>query len=158
MSKMSETNTAPDMRLPGDASDRKRIPLWSGLFQYFPDALIAVAELSFIGNEQHNPGQPLHWAREKSTDHADCLLRHQMEVGTIDKDGVRHAAKVAWRSLAQLQLEIERSKPKQILVKPPLPALIPMQAMTEPAEPRCGCVHCVNNRFSGAGVQGYTGD
>ena len=93
--------------LPTDPKERKKIPLWSGLFQYFPDALIAVANLSYVGNEQHNSGQPLHWARGKSADQEDTLLRHLLEKGTIDSDGVRHSAKVAWRALAMLQLEIE---------------------------------------------------
>lgn len=96
--------------LPTEATARKAIPLDRGLFKYFPDALCAVADLSRIGNEQHNPGQPLHWAKEKSTDHGDCLLRHQMEVGTFDTDKVRHATKVAWRALAQLQIELDASK------------------------------------------------
>jgi hypothetical protein len=90
--------------------ERKQIPLYSGLFRYFPDALQAVAHCSWVGNEQHNPGEPLHWAREKSTDQEDCLLRHLMDAGTIDADGIRHSTKVAWRALAALQLEIERAK------------------------------------------------
>jgi hypothetical protein len=94
--------------LPTDPVERKKIPLWSGLFQYFPDALADVAHLSYIGNEQHNSGEPLHWAREKSGDQEDTLLRHLMEKGTVDTDGVRHSAKVAWRALAMLQLEIEK--------------------------------------------------
>lgn len=93
--------------LPADARARKNVPLYRGLLLYFPDACAAVAELSRIGNEQHNPGQPMHWAREKSTDHGDCIVRHQCEIGTVDTDGVRHATKVAWRALAQLQLELE---------------------------------------------------
>ena len=97
-------------RLPTDAKERKKIPLWSGLMQYFPDALSAVANLSYVGNEQHNPGQPLHWAREKSADQEDTMLRHLTEKGTIDTDGIRHSTKVAWRALAMLQLEIENSK------------------------------------------------
>jgi Domain of unknown function (DUF5664) len=100
-------------RLPTEAKERKRIPLWSGLMQYFPDALIAVAKLSYVGNEQHNSGQPLHWAREKSADQEDTLMRHLMERGTIDTDGMPHSAKVAWRALAMLQLELEKdSKPQ----------------------------------------------
>lgn len=97
-------------RLPEDAQERKGIPLWSGLVQYFPDALVAVARLSNIGNDQHNFGQPLHWAREKSSDHHDTLMRHLFDSGTIDKDGVRHSTKVVWRSLAILQLEIEKAR------------------------------------------------
>jgi len=33
-----------------------------------------------------------------------------MEAGTIDTDGVRHSAKVAWRALANLQKEIEKER------------------------------------------------
>lgn len=95
------------MSLPKDAKERKHVPLYSGLMKYFPDALAEVAHVSFIGNEQHNPGQPLHWAKEKSKDHEDALMRHLMESGEVDSDGVRHSAKVAWRALAMLQTEIE---------------------------------------------------
>ena len=94
--------------LPSDAKERKQVPLWSGLVQYFPDALAAVAHLSYVGNEQHNPGQPLHWAREKSADQEDTLLRHLWDKGTVDTDGVRHSTKLAWRALAILQLELEQ--------------------------------------------------
>lgn len=95
------------MALPTDAKARKDVPLARGLLDYFPDALAAVAEVSRIGNEQHNPGEPLHWAKEKSTDEADALLRHLIDRGSIDTDGVRHSAKVAWRALALLQRELD---------------------------------------------------
>lgn len=97
------------MALPTDAQERKNAPIYSGVLKYFPDAIAAVAQLSKIGNDQHNPGQPLHWAREKSADHHDCLIRHAMEAGTIDTDGVRHSAKAAWRAMAALQLELEEA-------------------------------------------------
>jgi hypothetical protein len=98
------------MSLPQDAKKRKQIPITTGVLDYFPDALAAVAEVSQIGNEQHNPGEPLHWAREKSTDQADCIARHLIERGSIDVDGMRHSAKLAWRALALLQIEIEEEK------------------------------------------------
>ena len=99
------TNSAT---LPTEASERKAIPLARGLFDYFPAALAAVAMVSKAGNDQHNPGQPMHHARGKSTDHADCILRHLMDRGEIDPcDGQRHTAKVAWRALALLQEELE---------------------------------------------------
>ena len=94
-------------RLTTDSDKRKEVPLATGCFDYFPDALAAVAGLSYGGNSKHNPGQPLHWARSKSTDEADCLLRHFMERGTVDTDGIRHSVKVAWRALALLQKELE---------------------------------------------------
>lgn len=95
------------MALPDDAAARKTIPLASGVLDYFPSALVAVAALSAKGNEQHNPGTELHWDRAKSGDEADALVRHLMQRGTIDTDGVRHSAKVAWRALAMLQKELE---------------------------------------------------
>ena len=93
--------------LPTDARARKEIPLVRGLLDYFPAALAAVAEVSRIGNEQHNPGQEIHWARGKSSDHADCIVRHLVDRGTLDSDGTGHTAKVAWRALALLQEELE---------------------------------------------------
>lgn len=95
-----------------NAKERKGAPITTGVIDYFPLALIEVAKCSKAGNDQHNPGQPLHWAKEKSTDHADCLVRHLVDRGTIDTDGIRHSAKVAWRALALLQTEIENEKTK----------------------------------------------
>ncbi len=96
--------------LPTNSGARKAVPLQTGLFDYFPDALCAVAVLSRVGNDQHSPGESLHWARGKSMDQGDTLLRHQMQHGFIDNDKVRHSTKVAWRALAQLQLELEAAR------------------------------------------------
>lgn len=93
--------------LPSNAKARKAVPLFSGCLAYFPDALCAVAELSRIGNDQHNPGQPLHWDRTKSTDELDALARHLLDVGEEDTDSVLHDTKVAWRALANLQKRLE---------------------------------------------------
>jgi hypothetical protein len=92
-----------------EAQARKETPVYSGVLMYFPDAIREIARCSFAGNEQHNPGKPLHWDRAKSGDELDALTRHLMEAGTIDKDGVRHSTKVAWRALANLQKEIENA-------------------------------------------------
>jgi hypothetical protein len=93
--------------LPTGSKERKKIPLASGVLDYFPAALIAVAQVSQAGNDQHNPGEPLHWSRGKSNDHADTMQRHFVERGTLDVDGQRHSAKMAWRALAILQMELE---------------------------------------------------
>jgi hypothetical protein len=92
-----------------DSEERKNAPVYSGVMAYFPLAMIEVARLSKIGNDKHNPGEPLHWARGKSTDHADCIARHLLEHGKLDSDGITHTAKVAWRALALLQEEMEKS-------------------------------------------------
>lgn len=97
-------------RLPTDAAQRKAVPIATGVLDYFPDALAAIAECSKRGNDQHNPGKPLHWDRSKSTDESDALIRHFLERGTVDTDGIRHSAKVAWRALALLQKEIEAER------------------------------------------------
>jgi hypothetical protein len=101
-------------KLPTDAQARKAIPIATGFVDYFPDAMAAVAELSRIGNDQHNPGKPLHWDRSKSGDESDALMRHFVQRGTLDTDGVRHSAKVAWRAMAMLKKEIEQSPREEI--------------------------------------------
>ena len=69
-----------------DSQERKDTPVFSGFMAYFPLAMAEVARLSKEGNDKHNPGEPLHWARGKSEDHADCIVRHQLEVGVVDTD------------------------------------------------------------------------
>jgi hypothetical protein len=98
---------ADGMLLPTDPGVRKRIPIGSGLLDYFPLAAAYVALVSWTGNNQHNPGQSLHWARGKSADHGDCIPRHYIDRGTLDTDGMRHTGKLAWRALALLQEELE---------------------------------------------------
>jgi len=87
--------------------ERKATPIYNGVLMYFPDAIRAVAQCSLIANEQHNPGTKMHWDRSKSGDELDALVRHLMDAGTIDTDGIRHSTKVAWRALANLQKELE---------------------------------------------------
>jgi hypothetical protein len=98
----------PPAALTTNALARKNTPVFSGCLRYFPRALAAVAALSQIGNEQHNPGTPLHWDRSKSGDELDALTRHLFEVGSRDRDGVLHDTKVAWRALANLEKVLEK--------------------------------------------------
>ena len=108
------------MTLPTDGAARKHYPLATGLLDYFPAALAEVARLSWVGNAKHNPGEPLHHARGKSMDHADCILRHLTQRGEFDdvecvdpETGaktvyqVRHSVCLAWRALALVQEELE---------------------------------------------------
>lgn len=99
-----ETPAVPGFKVP--LKDRKKVPLATGLLDYFPDALAEVAHCSYVASQQHNH-EVMYWERGKSNDHADCLMRHFADRGKRDTDGVRHRAKVAWRALADLQLEIE---------------------------------------------------
>lgn len=99
------------MALPKDGAARKRIPIFSGLMRYFPNAVAAVAQCSYIGNEQHTPGGKLKWSQHLSQDETDARQRHILdeamaengEIPWHDTDGVNHAVKTAWRSLARLE-------------------------------------------------------
>lgn len=105
------------LTLPTDSAERKKYPLLRGLLNYFPAALARVSRISYEGNEKHNPGQPLHHARPKSTDHGDCILRHTVDLeelkarvdsgwgdNAVTREAMlNEAACRAWRALAELQ-------------------------------------------------------
>jgi hypothetical protein len=97
------------------STNRKQKPVFTGVLKYFPDAIMEVARCSWAGNQQHHADKPLHWDREKSNDHLDALARHLIQAGQMDDDNIRHSAKVAWRALANLQLEIEKSEQERII-------------------------------------------
>lgn len=101
----------PTPILPVESAARKEIPIAEGVLDYFPAAIAYVARISKVGNDKHNPGQPMHHARSKSGDHANCIGRHLIERGTFDlEDNLRHSGKLAWRALALLQEELEREE------------------------------------------------
>ena len=93
--------------LPTDSAERKGVPLHAGVMRYFPAALAAVARVSKAGNDKHNgKGSPLQHTRGLSMDHADCILRHlmDMEEQPIDPiSGLPEVFNVAWRALALCQ-------------------------------------------------------
>lgn len=96
------------MLLPTDSTERKGIPITTGVLDYFPLAIAEVAKASYAGNKQHHPDSPLFWDKTKSTDHADCIARHLIDRGKVDSDGIKHSAKLAWRALALLEIELEQ--------------------------------------------------
>ena len=108
---MSDLNyaTTGDALRERNSAERKAEPLHAGVLLYFPDALAAVARVSKAGNDKHNPGEPLHWSRGKSNDHANCCARHSLTLEALDAEsGEQEAAHMAWRALAQLQLLEEK--------------------------------------------------
>jgi hypothetical protein len=105
------------MGMSNDSQKRKGQPLFTGVLMYFPDALLAVSEHSRRGGEKHTPGQPLHWDKSKSSDHADCVSRHLLDIGPnwdgVDEEtGSFHAVALCWRSLALLQTLLDKKKAK----------------------------------------------
>ena len=112
------------MTLPTDYNARKALPLYDFLTGYFPDAIVELVKVSVAGNAQHNPGEPLHWARGKSMDQLNTAMRHMFDhgAGHVYDDGTplppevlaaiggehpMHLAKAAWRLLAEIQLICE---------------------------------------------------
>jgi hypothetical protein len=95
---------------PSADADRKAIPVWTGCVRYFPSALLEVAKVSKAGNDQHNPGQPLHWAQGKSMNQQDTAMRHLLDADAVEgtPDELSHLAQAAWRVLARLQLACQR--------------------------------------------------
>lgn len=105
--------------IPSDRATRKATPMYGGFVAYFPDAMAAVSQLSFSANEVHNPGEPLHWSKEKSSDHKDCCVRHLAESGTYDREPDNdyhylHDVKLAWRAMANLQMVLESGKAPRV--------------------------------------------
>lgn len=88
-----------------EAQQRKDIPVFSGVLKYFPNAIKEVSKCSKAGNDQHHPDKPLHWDMSKSKDEYDALARHLIDhtIEPVDKDGILHLTKVAWRALAGLE-------------------------------------------------------
>ena len=104
------------MTLPTDSQARKEYPLFRGCLRYFPAALAGVAITSKLGNDKHNPGQPMFHSRSKSHDHGDCIIRHLIDVedllasfkrGDLEvtvEQILNEANQMAWRALAYSQL------------------------------------------------------
>lgn len=113
--------------IPQGDQERKDAPMFRGLLGYFPAALFEVAAHSLDSDRKHNPGAadgPT-WARGKSADHEDTIIRHLIDagkrrlgfIGTLigvapkgssAKDARRyHLRCIAWRALALLQEDCE---------------------------------------------------
>ena len=107
------------MTLPAESELRKKIPIMTGFIDYFPLAIAYGAMISYLGNQKHNPGEPLHWSREKSADHVDCIGRHLIDRKQED-GGVLEAGQVFWRAGAQLQLLLEHLQAKGVDIWAPI--------------------------------------
>lgn len=94
--------------LPTNSAARKRFPLARGPLAYAPAAFAGMARICINGNDKHNPGQELHHARGKSSDHPDCIIRHLMDVQDIIAAFSRRAETPSPAELDQLREEIDQ--------------------------------------------------
>lgn len=91
---------------PGAKLDAGKPPVLRGVVQYFPHALMAVAEVSAHGASKYT------WKGWESVPdgvdrYGDALVRHLVKESYEDLDpdsGLLHAAQVAWNALARLEL------------------------------------------------------
>lgn len=99
--------------LPTDAKERKALPLWTFLMEYFPLTFVELVRIAVAGDKQHlnNDGSgKIRWAREKSTDQLNTAMRHQFDYGCgvkRDTDGRSHLGKAIWRLCAQSEIDLE---------------------------------------------------
>lgn len=115
MRRHREPDNETVMMLPSGSAERKAAPIMTGVLDYFPLALAGIARISKKGNDKHNPGQPLNWARGKSQDHADCAVRHMVDRDALDPDTQEpHYLGAGWRILAYAQLAEEKRLGKPI--------------------------------------------
>jgi hypothetical protein len=106
-----------------DSAARKAQPIATGVLAYFPRALALVSEISRRGNDKHNPGEPLHWAREKSTDEADSCVRHVVDALAegplaVDAEGAPHIGSALWRLLAWTERVLDGDERWRTVAKP----------------------------------------
>lgn len=130
--------------------------MFRGLMGYFPAALFEVAAHSLDSDRKHNPGSTTgpNWARGKSSDHEDCIMRHLIDAGprrsllsklplwllekipgSSARDAKRyHLRCLAWRALALLQEDCEACGAADgvscVRPEPPAPALTEHPAKT----------------------------
>ena len=142
--------------IPQGDQERKDAPMFRGLMGYFPAALFEVAAHSLDSDRKHNPGSTTgpNWARGKSADHEDCIMRHLIDAGprrsllsmlpawllakrpgSSARDAKRyHLRCLAWRALALLQEDCEAtgSMPgtSSRFPEPPAPAVTKHPAKT----------------------------
>jgi len=92
--------------LPTDATERKNTPVYTGFMCFFPLGIAEVAKHSHDSTQQHHPGEPCHWDKNKSTDEKDSQARHLLDQTFPDQtldELILHARAGAWRAMANLE-------------------------------------------------------
>src|SRR6266853_2098423 len=89
-----------------------KIPVWQGVLQYFPKALIAIGDVSRFGARKHNGGiMPTEWRRFPASVYSDALIRHLLAESQGEmkdpESGLLHAAHAALNALARLEKALE---------------------------------------------------
>jgi hypothetical protein len=94
-----------------DCRDRREPPAEGepSPWDLFPNALRAIVAHSVYGSKKHNPGEPVHWAFQKSTGHVEKAIGHLQRAGQIDPEtDTLHEVNGAWRAVAALETALIR--------------------------------------------------
>lgn len=90
--------------------DTGKTPINRGLFQYFPRALRAVADISLYGFEKYKEWGGWKKLYDAPNRYEDALARHQLDMAKGEKfdpeSGKWHIAHRAWNALATLELAL----------------------------------------------------
>jgi hypothetical protein len=101
-----------DAKTPGAKLDAGKCPVWQGLFDYFPMACQAVADVSAAGARKYAwkgwESVPDGVSRYRNAQGRHIL--HESIDGPFDPDGFRHLAQNAWNALAALELTLREEK------------------------------------------------
>lgn len=96
----------------GAKMDAGKVPIFQGLLDYFPRALLAVAEVSAAGAKKYA------WKGWESVPdgvnrYENAMGRHIVNEsiqGKFDPEGFRHKAQRAWNDLAALELTLKEEE------------------------------------------------
>ena len=99
---------------PGKKFDAGKAPVSQGLFDYFPRALLAVAEISQFGFEKYKTWGGWRSVPDGENRYENACGRHTLWrriEGIFDRESrLRHRAHRAWNALATLELELEAAE------------------------------------------------
>lgn len=112
----SEETIMETTLIPEDDAERACYPIGTYLTEYCPNALLALSKHSYEANEKHNPGEEIHWARDKSIGSINRIFRHLFEFawhyGRGEKDKSRyHLTAAAWRTNELLERYLTKMEP-----------------------------------------------
>lgn len=101
----------------GKKYDEGKSPIQQGLFQYFPRALKAVADVSNYGYKKYKSWGGWVSVPDGMSRYSNALARHVLDEpvqGKLDPEsGLRHKAHAAWNALATLELAIQEDEKAQ---------------------------------------------
>jgi hypothetical protein len=99
----------------GKKDDKNKPPVFEGVLEYFPLAILEIAKVSAMGAQKYDWGNWVH-VQDGYKRYTSALCRHLVGKGDLDFDdesNLLHAAHVAWNSLARLELILKKMRKRK---------------------------------------------